>query len=1375
MAKKLSFSIAVNLLTENFKKGTNTVKNSLRSMQMQIITFAAALGAGGLGLSGLITRFKDVARETSRVLTALKNVSGGLTGFADNLRFVNDMARKYGLEVNALTGNFAKFTASATQANMPMDQQKKVFESLSRASTAFGLSAEDTNGVFLALSQMMGKGRISSEELRKQMGERIPVAMQAMAKAAGVSMAGLEKLLKQGKLMSSDVIPKFADAINEMIPNVNTDNLETSLNRLSNTFGKIVNSSGFQKKYKALIDGLTSLLESAGKNIQNIIVGIVAAIGFVVTRGLTKTYQGYADTGKQIVANATITHNKLRAAIAARVEAEKNLESLKLQHAQAVGAKQIALQRQIEKAKQTLSSRTAAVNIAHENAKAAAAQAAAIKSRGAWLTAWAAISGSAKKLMVTLKSMWNSFAPALVVSAIIAILGYFRNISAESKRIKNIFKDYKKDLEATANTAEVTNLQVQLDIMNDKTKSQKEINLAQGILQKQLGKENLSQVEINKLVNERIKLLKEAAMAEAAFATVGDYTEKNAKLAGSVGLSTEQLERFSKLDKLRGKDSSPRNQWYYANTVRAELKKNGNADKGILPSDVAIAAKEYVENAKVIADATNRAAKYQEQITKATDKPDNNPGDKENRTAEKSLEALRKLDEEDRKRQIEKQKFDLDMEQKTIDAMDDSFKKRTKQTELNFEKENLAIEEHQNDLIKRQEEYAKIKFTSQNGTEKGFGDYFNKMKESNFIGDDGKYILPEGLRPGDIEKQVADLLSAAAAAKEKGFNDINSDLSIELREQELLFASDLKKKLAEIDTYYGEKLIKHEGNAEMQKLITENKNRETEAAVLQSINRQLEHEMQYNQQVKELTADRYMFEADRRKEAISQEIADQKEIAKNLSDQLLNDPENDELARQLQNALIALKKLNKEFEKTKIEKLREIASDASEVLSSLRGVLDDFGIKLSDGANKALDGLGQTLDALAEIDITRPVSIITGALKALGGIGKTVFGIVGGADYEGFNELKEKYENISSIWDDLINKKKEYLSESTAAEVGRIEKETIDLIKKQEDAVRRLGEARLAAGSSVGSHSIGYRMWQGSYKFDGMNWKDVSREISSNLGTPFDSIDDMLGMTGEQLLWIKENYSGLWATMDGEFRGMLEQLIEFGDEAIEVGKVVKENLTGLSFDTMKDSFLNLLTDMDSGAKDFADDFQSYLQKAVMKGMLDKAYAKRLEDWYNSFADANRDSMISTQEYEDLQQEWNNIVNDAIKERDSLAGMIGFDATKNESQDSTKGYSVSMDQETGGAILGRITGIHESILEVKSMMSAVNVDTARCLTQSIAIGDELKKHTGIFYEMQQMQVKSYRISESVNEGIASLLDIKDDIAAINKNTKGLAPK
>ncbi|MFK1850867.1 tape measure protein [Bacteroides fragilis] len=191
MAGRLSFSIAINLLTENFKRGTNSVKNGLRVMQMQVLTFAAALGAGGLGLSNFVSRLIDVARETSRVTNALKNVSGSMAQLADNQRFLLDMAKKYGIEINALTGNYAKFTAAASISGMSMMDQRKIFESVSRAVTAFGMSAEDSNGVFLALSQMMSKGKVSSEELRLQMGERLPIALQAMAKAAGVSVGGL--------------------------------------------------------------------------------------------------------------------------------------------------------------------------------------------------------------------------------------------------------------------------------------------------------------------------------------------------------------------------------------------------------------------------------------------------------------------------------------------------------------------------------------------------------------------------------------------------------------------------------------------------------------------------------------------------------------------------------------------------------------------------------------------------------------------------------------------------------------------------------------------------------------------------------------------------------------------------------------------------------------------------------------------------------------------------------------------------------------------------------------------------------------------------------------------------------------------------------
>lgn len=278
MAGKLSFSIAINLLTENFKKGTNSVKSAFRSMQAQILTFAAAMGFAGVSLSSFFSQLIQVARETSKATTALKNVSGSVAGFADNLRFTTDLARKYGVYVNDLTGNFAKFTAAASNANMPMEDQRKLFESLSRASGAFGLSADETNGVFLAVTQMMGKGKIQAEELRGQLGERLPIAMQAMAKAAGTTVAGLDKIMREGKLLSADVLPKLAAALDEMLPNVDTDNIETSLNRLKNAFQEFTQNMGIQDAYKRLIDSITKSVQLGTKNIHALVAQLVAVL-----------------------------------------------------------------------------------------------------------------------------------------------------------------------------------------------------------------------------------------------------------------------------------------------------------------------------------------------------------------------------------------------------------------------------------------------------------------------------------------------------------------------------------------------------------------------------------------------------------------------------------------------------------------------------------------------------------------------------------------------------------------------------------------------------------------------------------------------------------------------------------------------------------------------------------------------------------------------------------------------------------------------------------------------------------------------------------------------------------------------------------------
>ena len=484
MAGRLSFSIAINLLTENFKRGTNQVKAAFRSMQMQILTFAAALGAGGLGLSNLVSRFIDVARETNRVTAALKNVSGTMSQYADNQKYLLDLAKKYGLEINALTANYAKFTAAASISGMSMIDQRKVFESVSRACTAFGMSADDSNGVMLALSQMMSKGKISSEELRLQMGERLPVALQAMAKAAGVSVAGLDKLLKQGKLMSKDVLPKFAEALNEMIPNVDTDNLETSVNRLKNVFTELVNGTDIQSKYKALIDWLTNIVKSAADNIKSIVTYLVAAVLVMVTSRLV---------------------NKIISSIA---KAELAAKSAARRAAKDAGQKFDEVAWKAQKA-------------------------------------GASIRMAFSKAMLSIKATLISMAPTAILAVIGAIVAKFYNAYKESQRIKGLFDNYLNRMNhAAESNSEIVKVKALLSEYNKVNSSLDYKKQILGKINGILGTELKTNQDVNKEISKRIELLESAARAELAAKEVAE-SENELRKIGSKSYNGKTVQELA--------------------------------------------------------------------------------------------------------------------------------------------------------------------------------------------------------------------------------------------------------------------------------------------------------------------------------------------------------------------------------------------------------------------------------------------------------------------------------------------------------------------------------------------------------------------------------------------------------------------------------------------------------------------------------------------------------------------------------------------------------------------------------------------------------------------------------------------------------------
>lgn len=291
---RLSFVIAIKLLTENFNKGATAVKSQLMTMQRQFLALASAIGAGTIGFSGLVSKMVQTAKETSRATIALKNVTASTAEFADAQRWLIYLSKRYGVGINTLTTSFAKFKAAADISNMTMEDQRKIFESVARATVAFGLSSEDQKGVFMALQQMMSKNKVMAEELRLQLAERMPVAIQAMAKAAGVTVGELDTLMKQGKVLSSDVLPKFAEVLNSMIQAPDTDNLDKSLIALQNIFTSLTKSLNVKGIFKGLVDGVNSMLQGLAENIDIVFTAIKVGATAVLGKGLSSIMSGYA-------------------------------------------------------------------------------------------------------------------------------------------------------------------------------------------------------------------------------------------------------------------------------------------------------------------------------------------------------------------------------------------------------------------------------------------------------------------------------------------------------------------------------------------------------------------------------------------------------------------------------------------------------------------------------------------------------------------------------------------------------------------------------------------------------------------------------------------------------------------------------------------------------------------------------------------------------------------------------------------------------------------------------------------------------------------------------------------------------------------------
>lgn len=199
--------------------------------------------AGAFGVVGGVTLFATMTRDVYQNVKvmnsldqALKAVTGTAEDHAAQMQFIIQISQSYGLALNETMQQYTRFYASAKE-KLSNSELQELFENIARSGAVMGLSIEQQEGAFRALEQMLSKGNVQAEEIRGQLSERLPGAFNILARSMGVTTSELNKLLKEGKVIADEVLPKFAREYAKAVGADRVKEVETLVaaqNRLSN-------------------------------------------------------------------------------------------------------------------------------------------------------------------------------------------------------------------------------------------------------------------------------------------------------------------------------------------------------------------------------------------------------------------------------------------------------------------------------------------------------------------------------------------------------------------------------------------------------------------------------------------------------------------------------------------------------------------------------------------------------------------------------------------------------------------------------------------------------------------------------------------------------------------------------------------------------------------------------------------------------------------------------------------------------------------------------------------------------------------------------------------------------------------------------------
>ena len=374
---------------------------------------------------------------------------------------------------------------------------------------------------------------------------------------------------------------------------------------------------------------------------------------------------------------------------------------------------------------------------------------------------------------------------------------------------------------------------------------------------------------------------------------------------------------------------------------------------------------------------------------------------------------------------------------------------------------------------------------------------------------------------------------------------------------------------------------------------------------------------------------------------------------------------------------------------------------------------------------------------------------------------------------EAIDRLTDRNETLEKSIDrltDVMDKSAGSKSISAYEQAYKYQKEQID---------NTLKIAREQARYSNSHHSWQYYM----------EWNDEQlRWVRENVDKNFSGTNSLWGLTPEQMRELLSNadiYEQIKSSGKGGYgERVTEKLEAYADQAgklDELTEKINESLMQISFDGLRDNFLESLMDMDKDAKSFSEDFSEYMQRALLNFSMGELFDDELREWYNGIAKLMKENggKLTKQQLEDARKEYDAMVQDAINERDKIAEITGYTGSSSSSQEASKKGFATASQDSIDELNGRFTALQIAGEEIKNQNQLQTMSILELRADMLPIIANTTGIKDIASETRDLLRLSYEELTGIHDDTTSmnksLKNIETDIAEVKRNTNGLSKR